>query len=193
MEQKRAITLLKKTGALLEGHFLLSSGNHSSHYIQCALLFSFPANALIFAQDITDNLPDTNIATVAAPAIGGIIVAYEVARLSDKRAIFLERENNRMTLRRGFSIEKGERVHLVEDVITTGGSVLEIRDVIEKYGGIVTGVSSIIDRSAGRFSIPEPFYSSTVMDLPVYSAGNCPLCARGLPLVKPGSRTDLEK
>lgn len=193
MEQKTAVKLLKKTGALLEGHFLLSSGNHSSHYVQCALLLSFPAHARLFMQDIAEHLPDTRIDTIAAPAIGGIIVAYEVARLAGKRALFLERENGRMTLRRGFSIEKGERVHLVEDVITTGGSVFEIRDVIENHGGIITGVSSIIDRSAGRFRSTQPFYSCTVMDLPVYTPENCPLCTSGLSLVKPGSRTGFEK
>ncbi len=189
MDRQRAMTLLKETGALLEGHFLLTSGNHSSHYVQCALLLSYPFVAVEFMQDIADNIPGADIDTIAAPAIGGIIVAYEVARLAGKRAIFLEREEGEMRLRRGFTIKNGERVYVVEDVITTGGSVLEIKDVIEKNGGIVTGFSSIINRSAGRFKVKEPYYFCTEMALPVYTPDICPLCKKGITLVKPGSRT----
>ncbi len=181
--------LLKETGALLEGHFLLSSGNHSSHYVQCALLLSYPSVASEFMRDIADNIPDANVDTVAAPAIGGIIVAYEVARLAGKRAIFLEREERNMRLRRGFTVKKGECVYIVEDVITTGGSVLEIKDVIEGSGGIVAGFSSIINRSGGRFRVEKPYYFCIEMTLPVYAPDNCPLCKNGLPLVKPGSRS----
>ncbi len=188
MDRQRAMKLLKETGALLEGHFLLSSGNHSSYYVQCALLLSFPSAAVEFMRDIADNISEGDIDTIASPAIGGIVVAYEVARLIGKRAIFLEREHGDMRLRRGFTIRKGERVHIVEDVITTGGSVLEIKDVIEKSGGLVSGFSSIINRSGDRFRVKEPFYFCVEMTLPVYPPDTCPLCKEGLPLVKPGSR-----
>jgi len=189
MQRQRAMKLLKETGALLEGHFLLSSGNHSSHYVQCALLLSRPDAAVEFMQDIADHIPEADVDTVAAPAIGGIIVAYEVARLIGKRAIFLEREKGNMRLRRGFTVKMGERVHIVEDVITTGGSVLEIQDVLEKSGAGVVGFSSIINRSAGRFKVDKPYYFCTEMDLPVYAPDSCPLCKKDLPLVKPGSRS----
>jgi orotate phosphoribosyltransferase len=188
MDRIRAITLLKESRALLEGHFLLTSGNHSENYVQCALLLSRPALAADFMADIAGRFGDGGIDTIAAPAVGGIIVSYDVARLMGKRSIFLEREKGEMTLRRGFSIGKGERVLVVEDVITTGGSVLEVRDVIEKAGGTVAAFASIVNRSQGRFDPGVPYYACVDMEIPIYPPGDCPKCRAGVPVVKPGSR-----
>lgn len=188
MNHTKALELLRSTGALLEGHFLLTSGNHSNLYIQCAILLSWPRIAGRFARDISEHFKNRKIDTVAAPAIGGIIVAWEVARLLGNRSIFLEREGGLMTLRRGFSIREGERFLIVEDVITTGGSVLEVKDVLEKNGGIVEGFASIVNRSSGRFKPLEPYHACVEMDVPIYSPYNCPLCREGIPIVKLGSR-----
>ena len=188
MDRKKAITLLKASHALLEGHFLLTSGNHSDNYVQCALLLSHPELAVEFMADIADRFRDSGIDTVAAPAVGGIIVSYDVGRLMGKRSIFLEREKGEMTLRRGFSMEEGERVLVVEDVITTGGSVLEVRDVIERAGGTTAAFASIVNRSQGRFKPGIPYYACIEMEIPIYSPGDCPKCKAGVPVLKPGSR-----
>jgi len=188
MEHGNAINLLKSAGALQEGHFLLTSGNHSDTYIQCALLLSEPETAYEFMEDIAGHFSGEDINTIVAPAVGGIIVSYEIARLLGKRAIFLERDQGTMTLRRGFHIEKGERVLIVEDVITTGGSVLEVGDAVVDAGGIVMAYASIVNRSGGRFTPREAYYYCLEMDVPIYQPPACPLCAKGIPLVKPGSR-----
>jgi orotate phosphoribosyltransferase len=188
MNRERAIELLKETNALLEGHFLLTSGNHSAGYIQCALLLSRPNYAEEFFSDISRKFQKGEIDAVVAPAVGGIIVSYGVGKLLGKRALFMERENGVMTFRRGFKIKSGERVLIVEDVITTGGSVIEVRDSVEKSGGIVTACASIVNRSAGRFTPGVPYYSCVEMDIPIYRPENCPLCSTGMQLVKPGSR-----
>jgi orotate phosphoribosyltransferase len=138
--------------------------------------------------DIARRFVDGGIDTVAAPAVGGIIVSYEVGRLMGKRSIFLEREKGEMTLRRGFTIGKGEKVLVVEDVITTGGSVLEVRDVIENAGGKVAAFASIVNRSQGRFAPDIPYYACIDMEIPMYPPGDCPKCKAGEPVVKPGSR-----
>jgi orotate phosphoribosyltransferase len=189
VDKNRAIELLRSAGALLEGHFLLSSGNHSNAYIQCALLLARPHIARNFIDDMGEHYREQKIDTVAAPAVGGIIVAYEVAKFLGKRAIFLERENGVMTLRRGFSISRGERILIVEDVITTGGSVIEVGDVLREQAGIVTGFASIVNRSSGRFNPAESYYSCIEMEVPIYTPQECPLCNKKVPLVKPGSRT----
>jgi len=188
MDSDRAIELLKSSNALLEGHFLLTSGNHSEKYIQCALLLSQPDLALEFMQDIADHFQNKNIDTVVAPAVGGIIVSYEVGRLLGKRALFLERENKVMIMRRGFRIKEGERVLIVEDVVTTGSSVLEVKDVVQKNGGVVAAFASLVNRSAGRFEPGEPYYFCIDMNIPIYIPEECPLCKSGIPAVKPGSR-----
>ncbi len=188
MDRDRAIEILRSSEALLEGHFLLSSGNHSDMYVQCAALLSKPDLALEFMEDVAGYFKNEAIDTVVSPAVGGIIVSYEVARLLGKRALFLERENNIMTLRRGFQIQKGERVLIVEDVITTGGSVLEVKDAVEKSGGIVISFASLVNRTGGRFNPGSPYYFCIEMDIPIYKPAHCPLCKDGIPLVKPGSR-----
>ncbi len=188
MENEKAFELLETSGALLNGHFLLTSGKHSERYIQCALLLSRPDLALEFTRDIADHFMHENIDVVAAPAVGGIVVSYEVGRLLGRKAVFLERENGLMSLRRGFKIEEGENVLIVEDVITTGRSVFEVGEVIKNAGGHVAGYSSLVNRSSGRFNPDGPYYFSVQMDIPVYSPGECPLCQKGIPFVKPGSK-----
>jgi orotate phosphoribosyltransferase len=188
MEQDRALELLKSTEALLQGHFLLTSGNHSDTYVQCALLLSHPRVAVEFMEDIAAFVSPFNVDVIVAPAVGGILVSYEVARLLGKRALFLERERGAMTFRRGFGVYEGERVFVVEDVITTGGSVLEVRDVLQGAGAIVCGFASIVNRSSGRFAPAEPYHSCITMDVPIYPPDHCPLCAEKIPVVKPGSR-----
>jgi len=188
MEHERAIELLRSSGALLEGHFLLTSGNHSGKYIQCAALLSRPEIAVEFMEEIAEQFKGDKVETVVAPAVGGIIVAYEVARLIGARALFLERIEGKMTLRRGFHIREGERTLIVEDVITTGGSVLEVRDTVDDRGGTAVGLASIVNRSGGRFEPGLPYYSCIKMEIPIYSPESCPFCKTGSPVVKPGSR-----
>jgi orotate phosphoribosyltransferase len=189
MNAERAITLLKSSNALLEGHFLLSSGNHSGQYIQCAALLSRPELSFEFMEDIALQFKEESIDAIVSPAVGGIIVSYEVARLLGKRALFMEREDGQMTLRRGFDIKKGEKVIIVEDVITTGGSVFEVENEVEKNGGIVIAFASIVNRSGRRFTPEVRYYSCIEMDIPIFKPGSCPLCRNGTPLVKPGSRS----
>jgi len=188
MNIDKAVDLLKSTDALLEGHFLLTSGNHSDTYIQCAQLLSHPLVAIEFMEDIAKHFNGRSADVVVAPAVGGIIVAYEVARLLETRAMFMEREQGIMTLRRGFGIKKGEAVVVVEDVITTGGSVIEVGEAVYAAGGKVIGYASIVNRSSGRFTPDEPYFYSLKMDVPIYKPGDCPLCAQKIPAVKPGSR-----
>ena len=188
MEYDRAIELLKKSSALLEGHFILSSGNHSQFYVQCALLMSYPQIAKKFFEDIANHFNNYEIDTVVAPAVGGIIVSYGVAEILKIRSIFLERENGAFTLRRGFKVEKGERILLVEDVITTGGSILEVADVLNKLGADIIAFASIVNRSSGRFNPNREYYYSVKMDFPIYTKEKCPLCKKNIPLIKPGSR-----
>ncbi|HUT66700.1 MAG TPA: orotate phosphoribosyltransferase [Spirochaetota bacterium] len=188
MEHERAIELLRSSGALLGGHFLLTSGNHSGRYIQCAALLSRPEIAVEFMEEIAEQFKGDKVETVVAPAVGGIIVAYEVARLLGARALFFERVEGKMTLRRGFHISEGERVLIVEDVITTGGSVLEVRDTVEVRGGTVAGLASIVNRSGGRFEPGVSYYYCIKMEIPIYSPESCPFCKTGSPVVKPGSR-----
>ncbi len=188
MDRDRALKLLRDSNALLEGHFLLTSGNHSSRYIQCAQLLSHPDKALPFMEDLSEMLQEYEFDTVAAPAVGGIIVSYEIGRLTKKRALFLERENGRMCLRRNFRIRTGEKVAVVEDVVTTGGSVLEVVEAVEEGGGVVSVCGALVDRSSGSFNPPVPFFSCIKMAIPIYEPRKCPLCGEGIPFVKPGSR-----
>ena len=188
MEKEKALYLLKKTGALLEGHFLLSSGNHSKYYIQCAHLMSYPDIAEEFFNDIADHFRDYDIDTVVGPAVGGIVVSYGVAKALNKKSIFMERENGIFTLRRGFEVKDGERVLLVEDVITTGGSILEVANILRKIGAKIIGYASIVNRASGRFKPDADYYYSIKMDFPIYNPDECPLCRANIPLVKHGSR-----
>jgi len=178
--------LLIQTGAILEGHFLLSSGKHSDQYVQCAKLLQYPDKAEIVIKKIVEKIKDLDIDVVVGPAMGGIIVSYEIARQIGKPSLFTEREDNIMKLRRGFEILEGQKVLIAEDVITTGKSSYETIEVIESLGGKVIGIAAIIDRTVEK--IKFPIYSALKLEAKVYDANDCPLCKAGLPLVKPGSR-----
>jgi len=178
----------KQTNALLEGHFILSSGLHSPQYLQCALALQYPLDAAKFGKAIAENFVNKNVETVASPAIGGLIIGYEVAKALNVRFVWTERENGAMTLRRGFSVKENERILVVEDVITTGGSTRECIAALEKHGGKVVGAASIIDRSGGAADVGVPRISLVSLEVPNYKPENCPLCERGSEAIKPGSR-----
>jgi len=178
----------RRTGALLEGHFVLTSGLHSTHYLQCALVLQHPAEAEAFARAIASHFSEQQVETVAAPAIGGIIIGWEVARALGVRSIWTEREDGRMTLRRGFTVRPGENVLVVEDVITTGGSTRETIESLRAAGALVVGAASIIDRSGGRADVGVPRVALATLDVPALAPAACPQCAAGVPAVKPGSR-----
>ncbi len=180
--------ILLKAGALLEGHFLLSSGKHSSNYIQCAKIFEHPEYGDLIGEKIAEKIAIYKPDVVVGPALGGIILAYTVARALGCRAIFAERENGVMRLRRSFTIQEGEKVAIVEDVTTTGGSVLEVKSLVESYGGVVCCVASIVDRSVAPISFNAPFHSLIKLEFPIYEPDDCPLCKQKIPVVKPGSR-----
>ncbi len=178
--------LLKETGALLEGHFLLSSGKHSDGYVQCAKLLMYPDKAEKAIEIITEKLKDIDFDIVVGPAMGGIIVSYELARQLGKPSIFVEREDGEMTLRRGFDIKPGQRVLITEDVVTTGKSSYEAIKVVEDNGGEVVGIACVVDRSKG--DIKYPIFSGVKLNLNTYEKEECPLCKENLPITKPGSR-----
>jgi orotate phosphoribosyltransferase len=178
----------RRTGALLEGHFVLSSGLHSPNYLQCALALMRPADAKRFGEAIAERVTGLEIDMVASPAIGGLIIGFAVAQALDVPFIWTERQNGAMTLRRGFSLRPGERILVVEDVITTGGSTRECIAALEQNGGDVVFAASIIDRSNGIADVGVPRVSLVEMDVPAYKSEACPMCARGDVAEKPGSR-----
>ncbi len=178
--------LLKDTEALMEGHFLLSSGKHSDAYVQCAKLLMYPDKAEKAIRLIVDKLKDIDFDIVVGPAMGGIIVSYELARQTGKPGIFVEREDGKMKLRRGFSIEKGQKILIAEDVVTTGKSSYEAIKAVEEQGGEVVGIACIVDRSDR--GIKYPIYSGIKLNINIYDEGNCPLCKQNIPIEKPGSR-----
>lgn len=186
------LTIFKESGALLEGHFQLTSGLHSNQYFQCAKVLQYPRYCELLCKGIAEHFAGMNVDVVVAPALGGIVVGQEVGRQLGARTIFAERKDNVMQLRRGFEIKKGERVLACEDVITTGGSVAEVISIARKAGGTVVGGAAIVDRSNGRVKLPLDAggvqYSMLQMDVVAHKPEECPLCARGLPVVKPGSR-----
>jgi len=180
----------REAGALLEGHFLLSSGLHSPKYLQCALVLQDPARAERLCSRLARAFADDRVETVVGPAMGGILVAYELARALGARAIFAEREEGRMRLRRGFRIEPGQRVLLAEDVVTTGGSLREVLALAREAGAEVVGVAALVDRTSGRDpGFGMPLTALVQLDVPTYVPEECPLCREGVPVVKPGSRT----
>ena len=178
----------RQTNALLEGHFILSSGLHSPNYLQCALALQYPSDAAKFGKAIAEHFVNENIETVASPAIGGLVIGYAVAEALNVRFIWTERQNGEMTVRRGFSVKEGERILVVEDVITTGGSTRECIAALEANGGKVVGAASIIDRSNGAADVGVPRIALVSMEVPSFKPENCPLCAEGSEAVKPGSR-----
>ncbi|NMA93463.1 MAG: orotate phosphoribosyltransferase [Clostridiales bacterium] len=185
----RTQELLKESGALLHGHFLLSSGKHSDGYVQCAKLLMHPERAAEAVGVIADKLRRAGVQAdmVCGPAMGGIVIAYELGRQLGVPAIFTERENGEMTLRRGFEVREGQRILIAEDVVTTGKSSMESARALESKGAKVIGIACLVDRSeAGTVSVP--IYSSTQIRINTYDADTCPLCRSDEPLVKPGSR-----
>jgi len=187
LEGDGVLSLYKKYGAFMEGHFLLSSGLHSRYYLQSALVLQYPSVAEMLCSSLAENFLDKEVDVVIGPAIGGIIVAHEVARRLNAKAIFAEREHGVFTLRRGFSISKGEKVLVVEDVVTTGGSVKEVIKLAGGCGGEVVGIGALVDRSAD-FSPSIPYAYLLKLNIENYEPENCPLCKKNITLVKPGSK-----
>jgi len=186
------LELFRTTGALQQGHFRLSSGLHSLEYFQCAKVLQFPQYNELLCGDIARFFHDWRVDIVVAPAIGGIMVGQEVARQMRVRGIFAEREDGKMTLRRGFEVKQGERILVCEDVVTTGGSVFEVIDLVKSTGGAIVGVASIVDRSNSPINFGVQFVSLLKMAVPVYKPEICPLCEEKVPVVKPGSRKTAE-
>ena len=183
------LSLFRESGALHEGHFKLSSGLHSSGYLQCALVLQHPAHAEALGRALGAKLASLGATAVLSPAIGGLIIGHEVARALGVRAIFAERQDAVLTLRRGFTLSGDDRVVIIEDVVTTGGSTRETIAVAEAAGAKVVGAGSVIDRSGGNSNLGVPFSSLVTLSLPTYQPDVCPMCAKGEPVVKPGSRT----
>jgi orotate phosphoribosyltransferase len=195
MTRDELLDLYRQSGALLEGHFRLTSGLHSPGYLQCALVLQHPQHAEAIGRAIADLVRDVRADVVLSPALGGVVIGQEVGRALGVRAIFAERQDGKLALRRGFTLADSERVLVVEDVMTTGGSTRETMEVAKAAGGQVVGTASIVDRSpsagsgqAGTLQFDVPFISLLHIPLPTYEPDQCPLCALGLPVVKPGSR-----
>ena len=180
--------MFKECGALLQGHFLLSSGLHSDTYLQCAKVLQYPDKAELLGAGIAALFKDDKVGVVVGPAMGGVVIAQEVGRALKCRAVFTERENGVMALRRGFEIKKDERVLVVEDVVTTGGSAAEVAERLKAMGAHVVGVSAIIDRSGGGAAFCVPFRPLIAIKVETHKPESCPLCAQGTPAIKPGSK-----
>ena len=188
MKSEEVIQKFRNTGALLEGHFLLTSGLHSAVYLQCALVLQHPPEAEELGRSIAQHFQEKKIQLVAAPAIGGLIIGHEVAKALGARFIWTERENATMTLRRGFSVLPGERTLVVEDVVTTGGSTREAIEALKAAGADVVGAASIIDRSSGEADVGVPRVALATLAVPSVDPAVCEACKRGAPAIKPGSR-----
>lgn len=189
MTEAEVLTIFRRSGALLEGHFRLSSGLHSPGYLQCALVLQHPREAEALGAALGNIVRSLGAQTVLSPALGGIVIGQEVGRALGVRAIFAERQDGTLTLRRGFTLEPGEKVLVVEDVVTTGGSTRETMDVARAAGATVVGACAIVDRSGGKQGLDVPFHALLPMDVKAYKEEECPLCKQGLPVVKPGSRS----
>jgi orotate phosphoribosyltransferase len=188
MTEAEVLAMFRRSGALLEGHFRLSSGLHSPGYLQCALVLQHPREAEALGAALGAVVRSLGADTVLSPAMGGIVIGQEVGRALGVRAIFAERVDGALTLRRGFALDPGERVIVVEDVVTTGGSTRETMDVARAAGATVVGACAIVDRSGGKQGLDVPFHALLPMEVKTYSPEACPLCAEGVPVVKPGSR-----
>jgi orotate phosphoribosyltransferase len=188
MEKEKILEIFRNTEVMLEGHFLLTSGRHSDKYMQCAKLFQYPDISELFCKELAEKFNGKKIDLVAGPAIGGIIIAYETARQFKVKNVFSERENGVMVFRRGFEIPRGANVLVVEDVVTTGGSVREVIQLIADAGATVAGIGCIVDRSNGKVDFGCEFKAVLSMEVVSYEPEQCPICATGKPLIKPGSR-----
>jgi len=190
MSSSAMLDVFKTTGALLEGHFKLTSGRHSNTYFQCAKVLQYPEHLTAVCSRIARHFAGKNVETVISPAIGGIVVGTEVGRQLGVKTIFAERKDGIMTIRRGFSLEPNERVLVIEDVITTGGSVAEVIELINRSGASLVGVGSVVDRSNGRVKLADDHYSVLSMEVISYTPEECPLCREGVTIDAPGSRAN---
>jgi orotate phosphoribosyltransferase len=188
MTRDELLDLFRRSGALLEGHFRLTSGLHSPGYLQCALVLQHPQQAEALGRAIAGRVTDLRPTVVLSPALGGVVIGHEAGRALGVRAIFCERQEGALALRRGFTLDAADRVLVVEDVMTTGGSTRETIEVAKAAGGQVVGTASIVDRSGGTIRFEVPFASLLEIALPTYEPRICPLCAQGIPVLKPGSR-----
>lgn len=180
--------LLIDTGAILEGHFLLTSGLHSPLYVEKFQVLQYPEHTASMCAALAEKFADDQVELVIGPVTGGILLAHEVGKNLKTRAIFTERENGKMTLRRGFTIKPGERVLIVEDIVTTGGSVKEVLEVVREHGGIAVGVGLLVDRSGGTVDFGIPAKSLLQLQVQTYSPDDCPLCREQIPMTKRGSK-----
>ena len=189
MTQDEVKELFIKTGAIMEGHFLLTSGLHSPLYVEKFQVLQHPKYTEQLCIALAEKFLEDNIEVVVGPITGGILLAHEVGKRLGTRAIFTERENGKMTLRRGFVIKPGERVLIVEDIVTAGGSIKEVLDVVVEQGGIPVGIGMLVDRSGGKASFGEvPYKTLLNLDVTTYDPSNCPLCKENIPMTKRGSR-----
>jgi orotate phosphoribosyltransferase len=188
LEQKDILEIFRETKVLRDGHFRLTSGRHSRQYMQCAQVLQYPKFTERLCEDLARRFKGQEIHTVVAPAIGGIIVAYEVAKALGIRALFTEREDGKMTFRRGFELEDDENVLVVEDVITTGGSVLEVIEAVRERGADVVGLGVLVDRTGGKIHFGVRKESLITIDIETWAPEECPLCKEGVSIIKPGSR-----
>ncbi|PID57641.1 MAG: orotate phosphoribosyltransferase [Ignavibacteriae bacterium] len=188
MTKTELLKIFEDTNALLNGHFLLTSGKHSNQYFQCAKVLQYTNHTTTICKIIADFFKDYKIDTVISPAIGGIVVGQEVARQLGVKFIFAERQDKDLILRRGFEIKENEKVLVCEDVVTTGGSVFEVIDIVKNNKAELVGVGMIVDRSNGKVKFGVPQISTLQMDVITYEPNECPLCKEGTPAVKPGSR-----
>lgn len=188
MDQASVLDLFRQSGALLEGHFRLSSGLHSERYLQSALVLQYPEFASALGSALADRTRHMQPTVVLSPALGGIVIGHEVGRALGVRSIFVERQEGKLVLRRGFTLAADDRVLVVEDVITTGLSTRETIAAAEAAGALVTGAAAIVDRGSDPARLNLPMQTLVRLDVPTYQPEACPLCAKGVPVVKPGSR-----
>ena len=187
MTEKEVEDLLIETSAIMEGHFLLTSGLHSPRYVEKFNVLQKPVYTEKLCRAMAEQFKDANIETVVGPVTGGILLAHETGKALGTRAIFTERENGKMTFRRGFTLHEGERVLIVEDIVTTGGSIREVIDVVKEHGGIPVAVSMLVDRSGGKATFGDvPSTALLHMDVQTYQPDDCPLCKQGIPMTKRG-------
>lgn len=187
--QERVMEILKEAGVLLEGHFLLTSGKHSNKYLQCAKIFRNTKYSEELCKALAEHFQDQGVEVVIGPALGAVQMTYEVSRWLRCENFFAERDNGVMTLRRGFAIRPGQKVLVVEDVVTTGGSVREVMKIVREQGGDIVGVGAIVDRTAGKVDFGVPFQSVIAVEVDSWEPDECPLCREGAPApIKPGSR-----
>lgn len=188
MDKEHVLSLFKHTGALLDGHFQLTSGLHSAQYFQCAKVLQYPKHAESLCGEIVSHFKHMRIDAVIAPALGGIVVGQEVGRQLNARTMFTERKDGVMQLRRGFEITPNENVLVCEDVVTTGGSVVEVINIVKERGGNLVGVGYIVDRSGGKVKFGDSQFATLSLDVVAYKPEECPLCRQNIPVEKPGSR-----